>query len=111
MSVSFVVDAQLPPALAGWLRSQGYECVAVRDVGLHDALDTEIWKWAAENDAVIVTQDDDFVARVLTTVEGPAVVWLKAGNVSNSVLIERLRPLLPQVVDALESGERLIEVR
>lgn len=111
MTFRFLVDAQLPPALAGWLRSRGHDCAAVREVGLRDAQDSKIWQWAAENDAVIITKDDDFVSRVLTTPSGPSVVWLKVGNVSNPVLIEWLRPLLPEIIDALTSGERLIEVR
>jgi predicted nuclease of predicted toxin-antitoxin system len=30
----FLVDAQLPPALAAWIRDQGHEATAVRDIGL-----------------------------------------------------------------------------
>jgi predicted nuclease of predicted toxin-antitoxin system len=94
-----------------WRVGCAHACEAVRDVGLRDALDSEIWRWADENGAVIITKDDDFVARVLTTPSGPAVVWLKVGNVSNPVLIEWLRPLLSEVIDALVAGERLVEVR
>lgn len=111
MTLHFLVDAQLPPALAGWIRSQGHECAAVREVGLREALDSAIWRWASDNDSVIITKDDDFVSRVRATSVGPAVVRLKVGNVSNPVLIEWLRPLLPAIVDALSTGERLVEVR
>ena len=34
----FLVDAQLPPALADWLVERGYEAKAVRDLGLREAM-------------------------------------------------------------------------
>jgi predicted nuclease of predicted toxin-antitoxin system len=38
----FLVDAQLPPALALFFEEQGHEGKAVRDVGLRDADDAAI---------------------------------------------------------------------
>ena len=38
--MKFLVDAQLPPALAHWLRGAGHEAQAVGEVGLRDASDT-----------------------------------------------------------------------
>jgi predicted nuclease of predicted toxin-antitoxin system len=37
--VKFLVDAQLPSALAGWLREVGHEAAHVEDVGLREADD------------------------------------------------------------------------
>lgn len=31
-AVRFIVDAQLPPALAKWLRDRGHDAIAVREV-------------------------------------------------------------------------------
>jgi predicted nuclease of predicted toxin-antitoxin system len=55
----FLVDAQLPPALAAWIRQRGHEAQAVRELGLRDAEDEEIWTHAIELDAIIVTKDAD----------------------------------------------------
>jgi predicted nuclease of predicted toxin-antitoxin system len=33
----FLVDAQLPPALARWLGERGHSATAVRDAGLRDS--------------------------------------------------------------------------
>ena len=59
----FIVDAQLPPALARWLTAQGYEAEHVFDVGLAEAPDAVIWRRATENVAVVVSKDDDFALR------------------------------------------------
>ena len=50
----FIVDAQLPPALARWLTAQGYEAEQVFDVGLAEAPDAVIWRRATENVAVVL---------------------------------------------------------
>jgi predicted nuclease of predicted toxin-antitoxin system len=39
----FIVDAQLPPQLAAWLRARGHAAFALRDIGLRDAGDTDVW--------------------------------------------------------------------
>jgi predicted nuclease of predicted toxin-antitoxin system len=53
--VKFVVDAQLPPALARLLREAGCDAFAVREIGLREASDAEIWRYAVQQQAVIVT--------------------------------------------------------
>ena len=40
----FIVDAQLPTVLATALREAGYDAQAVRELGLRDAEDSEIWE-------------------------------------------------------------------
>jgi predicted nuclease of predicted toxin-antitoxin system len=107
----FLVDAQLPPTLAGWLRDQGHDSVAVRNVGLRDAKDGEIWSHADSNGLTIMTKDEDFADRVRQSADGPAVVWLRVGNASNRALRQWLTRLLPDIVADLEAGERLVEVR
>ena len=59
----FVIDAQLTPALAKMLVAQGYEAVHVRDLGMRDAEDTEIWNYALEHNGIIITKDGDFKKR------------------------------------------------
>lgn len=38
----FLVDAQLPPALCGWLRARGHDAVHVVDIGMLAASDASI---------------------------------------------------------------------
>ena len=55
--MKFLIDAQLPPALAEWLRQAGYESQSVRDAGLRDAEDFMIWQYAQTHGWVILTKD------------------------------------------------------
>ena len=106
----FLVDAQLPPALARWLAAQGHEAIHVFDLGLAGADDRLIWRRAADTEAVIVTKDEDFALRQMLAETGPAIVWLRLGNTRKGALLRWLEPLLLDILAALERGETLVEV-
>lgn len=107
----FLVDAQLPPALARWLGEQGLSAASAREAGLRDSDDGSIWNFAATGGWTVVTKDEDFVDRCLGNPASPAIVWLRIGNCTNRILFAWLSPMLPEIVRQLESGQRLVEVR
>ena len=109
--VKFLIDAQLPPALAQWLREAGYDAQAVREVGLREAEDAEIWRYAQTEGRMIITKDEDFMQRVQTGAAGPVIVWLRLGNTTNAVLRAWFVPRIPQLVEMIGQGYRVIEVR
>ena len=89
----------------------GFQAQAVREIGLRESEDAEIWGYAESNGCVIVTKDEDFALRVHVGATGPAVVWLRVGNTSNAALRTWLVPQVPQIVALLGHGYRLVEVR
>ena len=107
----FLVDAQLPPALVKLLREHGHRADHVTDVGPPDAPDRDIWRYALEHDAVIVTKDEDFANMVATGREAPPVVWVRTGNTRRAVLLAWFEPLIDRVAEMVDSGDRLIELR
>jgi|SRR3984893_19359527 predicted nuclease of predicted toxin-antitoxin system len=106
----FLVDAQLPPALARWLAAEGHEAEHVSDCGLSGATDPAIWDHAASVDAVIVTKDEDFAQRKTLDREGPRVVWIRLPNTRRRELLVWFEMVLPRLLQALERGETLIEI-
>jgi predicted nuclease of predicted toxin-antitoxin system len=109
--VKIIIDAQLPPALATMLCEQGADAVAVRDIGLRNASDSTIWLYALKAQAAIVTKDEDFVARSLSSQESPVIIWLRIGNSTNRALQSWVLPLWPEILRRITAGDRLIEVR
>ena len=107
----FLVDAQLPPALARWFDVQGLSATPVRELGLRDSDDGSIMNHAVSGEWTVVTKDEDFVARSLQHPSPPRIVWLRIGNCTNKVLLRWLDPLLPEILRQLESGQKLLEVR
>ena len=107
----FVIDAQLPPALARSLVGRGHYAEHVIDIGLRDADDSAIWRHAMEKQAILVTKDEDFPHRLHQGGSGPVVLWLRIGNSSRKALLKWFEPLLPQIEILIQQGEQLIEVR
>ncbi len=109
--MNVLVDQQLPPALAQWLNDHGVSARHVRDVGLRDADDREIWAFAVREQLVVVTKDEDFAARCSISSDGPAIVWLRLGNSTNAVLFEWLGARWEATQTALADGASVVEVR
>ena len=105
----FLVDAQLPPALARSITSSGHDAGHAADLGLEKAPDSRIRARAVESGAVIVTKDEDFAVHLLLH-DGPPVVWVRVGNTRRVELLRRFDAELPRILAALERGETLIEL-
>jgi predicted nuclease of predicted toxin-antitoxin system len=105
------LDAQLSPAVAVWLRMRfELDAHAVRDLGLRDAEDSDIFAAARNAGAVVMTKDADFVELLQRHGAPPQVIWLRSGNTSNARLKLLLVQALPAVLPMLEAGEPLVEI-
>ncbi|MES2197482.1 MAG: DUF5615 family PIN-like protein [Pseudomonadota bacterium] len=106
----FLVDAQLPPSLAEALRQAGYQALHLVDLGLLAATDQQIWDEAISRSAVLVTKDRDFPLRRTAANDGPAILWVRVGNIGNRKLIELTLRALPAIIEAIERDEAVIEL-
>jgi predicted nuclease of predicted toxin-antitoxin system len=107
--MKFLVDAQLPPGLCRWLEARGHSAVHVVEVLAGETPDREVAGYAAANDLILISKDEDFLTRY-----PPAdyrLVWVRVGNATNRALTVWLEARWDGVVAALEAGERLVEVR
>lgn len=105
------VDAHLSPAIATWITSTfGIEAIALRDLGLRDAEDPEIFEAAKAQKAVVMTKDSDFVDLVERLGSPPQIIWLTCGNTSNAKLREILSKTLLRALELLAAGETLVEI-
>ena len=105
------IDAQLAPALAPWITQQmGIQAVALRDIGLRDATDNEIFTAAHQHNAVVMTKDSDFVQLLDVRGPPPQIIWITCGNTSNAYLRQILQHTLPQALALLQAGEKLVEI-
>lgn len=105
------VDAQLPPTLASWLNNTfEVNAMALRDFGLRDAKDIEIFEAARVANAVIMTKDSDFVDLVCRLGSPPQILWLTCGNVTNRSLRQLLSITFPEALERLRQGEMIVEI-
>jgi predicted nuclease of predicted toxin-antitoxin system len=106
----FLVDAQLPPALAKWLVRAGHEAVALREIGLRDARDEAICSFALKNGYIIVTKDEDYVA-LIRRHPGLRILWVRTGNLVNRILLAAFDAKWPELVAYLESNTPVVILR
>jgi predicted nuclease of predicted toxin-antitoxin system len=106
----FLVDAQLPPAVVSLFRRRGFVAVHVYEALPPSANDQAIAAYAVATESVIVTKDEDFAQAVGVKASHPQVVWVRVGNCRNETLLELIDGVLPQCAQALENGERLVEI-
>lgn len=82
------IDAQLPPTLATWLNSAfAVEAYALKDIGLRDARDIEIFEAARVADAVMMKKDSDFSDFVCRLGTPPRIIWLPCCSVTSYRII------------------------
>jgi predicted nuclease of predicted toxin-antitoxin system len=104
----FLVDAQLPPALAEWLSTQGHGAAHVCDaVGAH-ATDRAIVAFAVWHGAVIVTKDFDFLD--LISRPPPRILHVATGNLSNRALLARFEAQFANAAAQLADGRAVATI-
>jgi predicted nuclease of predicted toxin-antitoxin system len=108
--VKFLVDHQLPPALAAFFQSRGHAAQHVRELGLKQADDAAIWQYALANELVVVSKDEDFYFCAVSPGSKGRLVWVKLGNCRNRPLLEMFGTHLEHIVAALQSGSRVVEI-
>lgn len=105
------IDAQLPPTLAIWLTNTfSLEASALRDIGLRDSRDIEIFEAARTANAIVMTKDSDFVDLVCRLGTPPQIIWLTCGNVTNRNLRKLLTSTLFDALEQLRQGEAIVEI-
>lgn len=80
--MKLLLDENLAPRLVAKLEGSFPGSRHVRDVGLREASDLEVWSFARTQGFAIVSKDWDF--QQLSFVHGapPKVVWIRRGNCS-----------------------------
>ena len=109
--MKFLVDSQLPSALARFLTSIGSESVHVLDLGLAQSGDAELWSFAVENKFVLISKDHDFLHFLERTAPNGQLIWVRVRNCRRQTLLEIVERVWPETLALVKAGERLIEIR
>jgi predicted nuclease of predicted toxin-antitoxin system len=107
----YLIDNQLPLALVGHLQTHGLNAIHVSNCGLERASDEEIWNYAKTHNCVIVSKDEDFLHLSGKDPSGPVFVWVRLGNCRNAALVATFNNILPDLLEAINSGAKVVEIR
>lgn len=89
--MKLLFDQNLSHRLVRLLADAYPHCQHVRNVGLKEAPDTEVWNYARSNSYAIVSKDSDFYQRSLLLGFPPKIIWVKLGNCSTKAVEQILR--------------------
>ncbi len=101
----YIIDANLPYYFSLW-NKDNYQHVIDIDPNMKDS---EIWKYAKENNLTIVTKDADFSDRILLNNPPPSVIHIKLGNMKMKDFHNAIDTIWNDVL-AMSSEYKLVHV-
>ena len=106
----FLVDAHLPPALCGLLRTAGHDAVHTTDLPAGNKTpDRFINTLSVEERRVVISKDTDFYYSHILHGQPWKLLLVRTGNIRASELQEIFRRELPVIVRAFEN-DSLVEL-
>ena len=108
--MKFLVDNQLPAALARLLTGQGHEARHVWELGLDETPDVKIWEQVIRDGYIMVSKDEDFFHLANRSNAG-RLIWVRRPNCRKQLLLAAFQQALPTIEDALEAGQRIIQLK
>lgn len=109
--MKFLIDNQIPPAVAYWLVKQGFDATHLLDRGLASTPDRELWEIAKAEGRIMVSKDGDFFLLATRPEETGLLLWLRVGNFRTHALIGLLEGQWDAITSAFAEGQRIVEVR
>lgn len=88
--MKLLFDQNISFRIISKLRDTFPEAFQVRELGLENATDHEIWKYAKRNNFSVVTFDADFYDLSNLYGHPPKIIWLRTGNRRTSDLTRLL---------------------
>jgi predicted nuclease of predicted toxin-antitoxin system len=102
--VKLLFDQNLSFELVRSLLEHFPSSMHVREAGLKDADDQQVWEFAKRNGLAIISKDSDFQQRSLYYGHPPKVTWLSLGNCTTAQVERLIRQSLGEIA-AFEQDE------
>ena len=88
--MKLLFDQNISNRILNKLREHFPDIKHVKELGLNDRNDFDIWQFAKKENYAIVTFDSDFYDIVLINGIPPKIIWLRTGNLKTNELTEIL---------------------
>lgn len=102
--MQFLVDAQVPPAIADILRRRGHDAEHITDIGPGDASDSDLDAHALEHGDIVITKDENFIDLAVPRPTAPTIVWMRVGNQRLREMLAWFEARVPAIEGAVGNG-------
>lgn len=82
----------------------------VSNLGLSDANDIDIYKYAREKNYTIVSHDSDFIDLILVKGSPPKLIWINTGNLTTKNVLSILENKFETIFQFINSKEEILEI-
>jgi predicted nuclease of predicted toxin-antitoxin system len=107
--LKFIIDTQLPPLLADYLRNNGFDSIHTTFFqDGHLLTDKEIIQIALAESRIIISKDSDFVDHFLLKGAPPKILLLALGNIKNKDLLHILNIYLQTIILLFQDNASLV---
>jgi predicted nuclease of predicted toxin-antitoxin system len=103
--VSLLFDQNISFRIISKIKSNFPEAKQIRQLGIENYSDIELWKYAKENKFTIVTFDADFFDLSNFKDHPPKIIWLRFGNTRTDFLANLLNTKNAIIKDFINSAE------
>ena len=108
--MKFLVDAQLPKALADLLNSKGHNTIHTLDLPKkNQTKDSEISSYADAEGRIIISKDTDFLESLMVNNRPNKLILVTTGNIQNKLLLQIFEKNLELITQSL-SRSRVVEL-
>jgi predicted nuclease of predicted toxin-antitoxin system len=83
----------------------------VRDLAMDETSDHIIWAYAKSNGYTIISKDEDFLYLASMDADSPSFVWVRLGNCRKEALLAAFKKVLPELIENLQAGRKVVEIR
>jgi predicted nuclease of predicted toxin-antitoxin system len=86
----FLFDQNISHRIIKQLPQEFFDSTSVKQAGLMNSTDRQVWEFARKKGYIIVTQDSDF--NDLTSLYGfpPKIIWIRSGNLKTKEILQIL---------------------
>lgn len=104
MTLLFLVDVNLPKYFSFFNNTN---FIFVSDINIQ-MTDTEIWKYALDNNCIILTKDVDFFNQFLISESSPKIIYFQIGNFSLKQLYDYFEKNWKTIQTEIENNSFII---
>jgi predicted nuclease of predicted toxin-antitoxin system len=109
--MKFLVDNQLPAALARWLTAMGAPADHVLDRRLQFAGDSDIWALCVAENRIVFSKDVDFLLLASRPADTGQLLWVRIGNCRKQAILTRFAASWVTIQAAFDVGQRVVELQ